>query len=306
MTESRRHPVGLVMTGILTIIAAVVLALSLTFGQVVRESISGTEIVSQFSDKLFQSLLPASVTQYMADTDSLKASVQADPHAKKAVSMLVDNALDSLAQGSQYTDCDVSGELDGTVDDLCSQLEKSNALSGQELSFVQQTMKDQTKDASAELNRYAAHAVNGMSVEGTPVGKALAFYRAFTSTASRLILCAAILLLVLRTFRLVQRRNTALYFTGAEAVLSGILLVKAVGGGLSAVVMNLTNTYLQYAVLLEQGPFERAGRYLCAGGIVLIAAGVLVTVLPHLSGLRLPKLPEIHLPEKRKNKHFRK
>ena len=53
MKNEKKHPVALLITGLLLVLSTMMLLLSLTVKQVISESVKGTEIVSEMSDRMY-------------------------------------------------------------------------------------------------------------------------------------------------------------------------------------------------------------------------------------------------------------
>ena len=165
MKNEKKHPVALLITGLLLVLSTMMLLLSLTVKQVISESVKGTEIVSEMSDRMYSLMFENTVLKNSAGNNDLKASFQADEHANNAVSMIVAQTLTNLEEGKSYASCDVSGELDQAVSDVINQLKENGTLSSQEASMAEQGLKSQTDTISEELNRYAKNAYEGLTAE---------------------------------------------------------------------------------------------------------------------------------------------
>lgn len=287
MKNGKKHPVALLMTGLLLVLSTMMLLLSLTVKQVISESVKGTEIVSEMSDRMYSLMFENTVLE----NNDLKASFQADEHADNAVSMIVDQTLTNLEEGRAYAACDISGELDQAISDVFSQLKENGTLSGQEASMAEQRLKSQTDTISEELNRYAKDVYDGLTAENTPVARTLSYYRIFISIDFRIVMMLLILALMLLTARLTQSSVSALYLIGAEQIVAGSVVSFIISNTLSSIVMELSNHYLKTSVLIERAPFEKAGSYSIVLGILLIASATIVAFRKRVA-------------KKQKNKHF--
>ena len=291
MKNGKKHPVALLMTGLLLVLSTMMLLLSLTVKQVISESVKGTEIVSEMSDRMYSLMFENTVLENSAENNDLKASFQADEHADNAVSMIVDQTLTNLEEGRAYAACDISGELDQAIGDVFSQLKENGTLSGQEASLAEQRLKSQTDTISEELNRYAKDVYDGLAAENTPVARTLSYYRIFISIGFRIVMMLLILALMLLTARLTQSSVSALYLIGAEQIIAGSVVSFIISNTLSSIVMELSNHYLKTSVLIERSPFEKAGAYSIVLGILLIASATIAAFRKRVA-------------KKQKNKHF--
>ena len=270
MKNEKKHPVALLITGLLLVLSTMMLLLSLTVKQVISESVKETEIVSEMSDRMYSLMFENTVLKNSAGNNDLKASFQADEHANNAVSMIVAQTLTNLEEGKPYASCDVSGELDQAVSDVINQLKENGTLSSQEASMAEQGLKSQTDTISEELNRYAKNVYEGLTAENTPVAKILSYYRIFVSIGFRIVM----LLLMLLTAKLTKKNVNALYLIGAEQIVAGSIVSFVISNALSSIVMELSNSYLKTSVLIERAPFEKAGSYSIILGILLIASAM--------------------------------
>ena len=239
MKNEKKHPVALLMTGLLLVLSTMMLLLSLTVKQVISESVKGTEIVSEMSDRMYSLMFENTVLKNSAGNNDLKASFQADEHANNAVSMIV-----------------------------------AGTLSNQEASMAEQGLKSQTDTISEELNRYAKNVYEGLTAENTPVAKILSYYRIFVSIGFRIVMMLLILVLMLLTAKLTKKNVNALYLIGAEQIVAGSIVSFVISNALSSIVMELSNSYLKTSVLIERAPFEKAGSYSIILGILLIASAM--------------------------------
>ena len=272
MKNGKKHPVALLITGLLLVLSTMMLLLSLTVKQVISESIKENEIVSEMSDRMYSLMFENTVLKNSAGNNDLKASFQADEHANNAVSMIVDQTLTNLEEGRSYSACDISGELDQAVSDIVSQ--ENGTLSNQEASLAEQGLKSQTDTISEELNRYAKNVYEGLTAENTPVARILSYYRIFVSIGFRIVMMLLILVLMLLTAKLTQKNVNALYLIGAEQIVAGSVVSFVISNALSSIVMELSNSYLKTSVLIERAPFEKAGSYSIVLGILLIASAM--------------------------------
>lgn len=261
MKNGKKHPVALLITGLLLVLSTMMLLLSLTVKQVISESIKENEIVSEMSDRMYSLMFENTVLKNSAGNNDLKASFQADEHANNAVSMIVAQTLTNLEEGKSYASCDVSGELDQAVSDVINQL-------------AEQGLKSQTDTISEELNRYAKNVYEGLTAENTPVARILSYYRIFVSIGFRIVMMLLILVLMLLTAKLTQKNVNALYLIGAEQIVAGSVVSFVISNALSSIVMELSNSYLKTSVLIERAPFEKAGSYSIVLGILLIASAM--------------------------------
>ena len=273
MKNEKKHPVALLITGLLLVLSTMMLLLSLTVKQVISESVKETEIVSEMSDRMYSLMFENTVLKNSAGND-LKASFQADEHANNAVSMIVAQTLTNLEEGKSYASCDISGELDQAVSDVINQLKENGTLSNQEASMAEQGLKSQTDTISEELNRYAKNVYEGLTAENTPVAKILSYYRIFVSIGFRIVMLLLILVLMLLTAKLTKKNVNALYLIGAEQIVAGSIVSFVISNALSSIVMELSNSYLKTSVLIERAPFEKAGSYSIVLGILLIASAM--------------------------------
>lgn len=274
MKNEKKHPVALLITGLLLVLSTMMLLLSLTVKQGISESVKGTEIVSEMSDRMYSLMFENTVLKNSAGNNDLKASFQADEHANNAVSMIVAQTLTNLEEGKSYASCDVSGELDQAVSDVINQLKENGTLSSQEASMAEQGLKSQTDTISEELNRYAKNVYEGLTAENTPVAKILSYYRIFVSIGFRIMMLLLILVLMLLTAKLTKKNVNALYLIGAEQIVAGSIVSFVISNALSSIVMELSNSYLKTSVLIERAPFEKAGSYSIVLGILLIASAM--------------------------------
>lgn len=286
MKNEKKHPVALLITGLLLVLSTMMLLLSLTVKQVISESVKETEIVSEMSDRMYSLMFENTVLKNSAGNNDLKASFQADGHANNAVSMIVAQTLTNLEEGKSYASCDVSGELDQAVSDVINQLKENGTLSIQEASMAEQGLKSQTDTISEELNRYAKNVYEGLTAENTPVAKILSYYRIFVSIGFRIVMLLLILVLMLLTAKLTKKNVNALYLIGAEQIVSFVI-----SNALSSIVMELSNSYLKTSVLIERAPFEKAGSYSIVLGILLIASAMFAAFKKSAT-------------KRQKNKHF--
>lgn len=291
MKNGKKHPVALLITGLLLVLSTMMLLLSLTVKQVISESVKGTEIVSEMSDRMYSLVFENTVLNSAGNND-LKASFQADEHANNAVSMIVDQTLTNLEEGRSYAACDISGELDQAVRDVISQLKENGTLSNQEASLAEQGLKSQTDMISEELNRYAQNVYEGLTAGNTPVAKILSYYRIFISIGFRIVMMLLILLLMLLTAKLTQKNVNALYLIGAEQIVAGSIVGFVISNVLSSIVMELSNSYLKTSILIERAPFEKAGSYSIILGILLIVSAMFALFFKKSA------------PKRQKNKHF--
>lgn len=290
MKNEKKHPVALLITGLLLVLSTMMLLLSLTVKQVISESVKGTEIVSEMSDRMY-SLMFENTVLNSAENNDLKASFQADEHANNAVSMIVDQTLTNLEEGRSYAACDISGELDQAVSDVINQLKENGTLSNQEASMAEQGLKSQTDTISEELNRYAKNVYEGLTAENTPVAKIFSYYRIFVSIGFRIVMLLLILVLMLLTAKLTKKNVNALYLIGAEQIVAGSIVSFVISNALSSIVMELSNSYLKTSVLIERAPFEKAGSYSIILGILLIASAMFAAFKKSAT-------------KRQKNKHF--
>lgn len=270
MKNEKKHPVALLMTGLLLVLSTIMLLLSLTVKQVISESVKETEIVSEMSDRMYSLMFENTVLKNSAGNNDLKASFQGDEHANNAVSMIVAQTLTRKS----YASCDISGELDQAVSDVINQLKENGTLSNQEASMAEQGLKSQTDTISEELNRYAKNVYEGLTAENTPVAKILSYYRIFVSIGFRIVMMLLILVLMLLTAKLTKKNVNALYLIGAEQIVAGSIVSFVISNALSSIVMELSNSYLKTSVLIERAPFEKAGSYSIGLGILLIASAM--------------------------------
>lgn len=291
MKNGKKHPVALLMTGLLLVLSTMLLLLSLTVKQVISESIKGTEIVSEMSDRMYSLMFEDAVFKNAAENNDLKASFQADEHANNAVSMIVDQTLTNLEEGRAYAACDISGELDQAIDDVIKQLKENGTLSNQEASLAEQGLKAQTDTISEELNRYAQNVYDGLTAENTPFARTLSYYRIFISIGFRIVMMLLILVLMLLTAKLTQKNVNALYLIGAEQIVAGSIVSFMISNALSSIVMELSNRYLKTSVLIERAPFEKTGSYSIVLGILLIASAMFAAFKKSAT-------------KRQKNKHF--
>ncbi len=290
MKNGKKHPVALLLTGLLLVLSTMMLLLSLTAKQVISESVKETEIVSEMSDRMYSLMFENTVLKNAAENSDLKASFQAYEHANNAVSMIVDQTLTNLEKGRAYAACDISGELDQAIDDVIKQLKENGTLSNQEASLAEQGLKSQTDTISEELNRYAQNVYEGLTAENTPVAKILSYYRIFISIGFRIAMVLLILLLMLLTAKLKQKNVSALYLIGAEQIVAGSIVSFIISNILSSIVMELSNRYLKTSVLIERSPFEKAGSYSIGLGILLVVSATIMVFKNRTA--------------KQKNKHF--
>ena len=290
MKNEKKHPVALLITGLLLVLSTMMLLLSLTVKQVISESVKETEIVSEMSDRMYSLMFENTVLKNAAENSDLKASFQADEHANNAVSMIVDQTLTNLEKGRAYASCDISGELDQAVGDAINQLKKNGTLSNQEASMAEQGLKSQTDMISEELNRYAKNIYEGLTAENTPVAKILSYYRIFVSIGFRIVMMLLILFLMLLTVKLTKKNVNALYLIGAEQIVAGSVVSFVISNALSSIVMELSNSYLKTSVLIERAPFEKAGSYSIGLGILLVVSATVMVFKNRTA--------------KQKNKHF--
>ena len=290
MKNGKKHPVALLLTGLLLVLSTMMLLLSLTAKQVISESVKETEIVSEMSDRMYSLMFENTVLKNAAENSDLKASFQADEHANNAVSMIVDQTLTNLEKGRAYAACDISGELDQAIDDVIKQLKENGTLSNQEASLAEQGLKSQTDTISEELNRYAQNVYEGLTAENTPVAKILSYYRIFISIGFRIAMVLLILLLMLLTAKLKQKNVSALYLIGSEQIVAGSIVSFIISNILSSIVMELSNRYLKTSVLIERSPFEKAGSYSIGLGILLVVSATIMVFKNRTA--------------KQKNKHF--
>lgn len=277
MKNEKKHPVALLITGLLLVLSTMMLLLSLTVKQVISESVKGTEIVSEMSDRMYSLMFENTVLKNSAGNNDLKASFQADEHANNAVSMIVAQTL--------------TKELDQAVSDVINQLKENGTLSNQEASMAEQGLKSQTDTISEELNRYAKNVYEGLTAENTPVAKILSYYRIFVSIGFRIVMLLLILVLMLLTAKLTKKNVNALYLIGAEQIVAGSIVSFVISNALSSIVMELSNSYLKTSVLIERAPFEKAGSYSIVLGILLIASAMFAVFKKSAT-------------KRQKNKHF--
>lgn len=292
MKNGKKHPVTLLITGLLLVLSTIMLLLSLTVKQVISESVKGTEIVSEMSDRMYSLMFENTVLKNSAENNDLKASFQADEHANNAVSMIVDQTLTNFEEGRSYAACDISGELDQAVRDVISQLKENGTLSNQEASLAEQGLKSQTDMISEELNRYAENVYEGLMAGNTPVAKILSYYRIFISIGFRIVMMLLLLILMLLTAKLTQKNVNALYLIGAEQIVAGSIVSFGISNILSSIVMELSNSYLKTSILIERAPFEKAGSYSIILGILLIVSAMFAAFFKKSA------------PKRQKNKHF--
>lgn len=277
MKNEKKHPVALLITGLLLVLSTMMLLLSLTVKQVISESVKETEIVSEMSDRMYSLMFENTVLKNSAGNNDLKASFQADEHANNAVSMIVAQTL--------------TKELDQAVSDVINQLKENGTLSNQEASMAEQGLKSQTDTISEELNRYAKNVYEGLTAENTPVAKILSYYRIFVSIGFRIVMLLLILVLMLLTAKLTKKNVNALYLIGAEQIVAGSIVSFVISNALSSIVMELSNSYLKTSVLIERAPFEKAGSYSIVLGILLIASAMFAVFKKSAT-------------KRQKNKHF--
>lgn len=277
MKNEKKHPVALLITGLLLVLSTMMLLLSLTVKQVISESVKETEIVSEMSDRMYSLMFENTVLKNSAGNNDLKASFQADEHANNAVSMIVAQTL--------------TKELDQAVSDVINQLKENGTLSNQEASMAEQGLKSQTDTISEELNRYAKNVYEGLTAENTPVAKILSYYRIFVSIGFRIVMLLLILVLMLLTAKLTKKNVNALYLIGAEQIVAGSIVSFVISNALSSIVMELSNSYLKTSVLIERAPFEKAGSYSIVLGILLIASAMFAAFKKSAT-------------KRQKNKHF--
>lgn len=281
MKNEKKHPVALLITGLLLVLSTMMLLLSLTVKQV----------ISEMSDRMYSLMFENTVLKNSAGNNDLKASFQADEHANNAVSMIVAQTLTNLEEGKSYASCDISGELDQAVSDVINQLKENGTLSNQEASMAEQGLKSQTDTISEELNRYAKNVYEGLTAENTPVAKILSYYRIFVSIGFRIVMMLLILVLMLLTAKLTKKNVNALYLIGAEQIVAGSVVSFVISNALSSIVMELSNSYLKTSVLIERTPFEKAGSYSIILGILLIASAMFAAFKKSAT-------------KRQKNKHF--